>query len=365
MALTDTKIGKLVVPAKDTLVSDGNGLFLRLSPSGTRTWMHIGQVDGTRRKRGLGQWPDVSVAQARAKAAAITAADLNNVTIKVEHAVQAWLDRVIVPSYKRTNNVEVYTRRMVAKFGHRKLDELSTRELADYLSQSAIEHGPVTANRCRTTWSLFFKYGVERGWLPRNPLADTTTRIAGGTEKARDRVLSDDEIRWVLDCPHHFGPLLRALLATGCRISEMQAAKWKHIDGDTLHVPENKSGRPHWVHLTDFTRKQFAEHPRGFLLHHTSPTAVQAWIKRQGWTWTPHDLRRTFATRLAGAGVPLHVTEKCLNHSMSGVMATYNRHDYADERRQATEAWCKTLAAFPRTSEATSNVVRLPLRGAA
>ena len=56
-------------------------------------------------------------------------------------------------------------------------------------------------------------------------------------------------------------------------------------------------------------------------------------------SFSPHDLRRTFATRMAKAGVAPHVVEKMLNHSMQGVMKIYNRHDYAQERVEAAKLW--------------------------
>ncbi len=49
--------------------------------------------------------------------------------------------------------------------------------------------------------------------------------------------------------------------------------------------------------------------------------------------YTPHDLRRTMATRLSDLGVMPHVIEKMLNHQMEGVMAVYNRAEYLEERK--------------------------------
>jgi integrase len=58
--------------------------------------------------------------------------------------------------------------------------------------------------------------------------------------------------------------------------------------------------------------------------------------------WTLHDLRRTFATRLAELGVAPHVIERLLNHvtgTVSGVAAVYNRASYLAEMRAAIEVW--------------------------
>lgn len=62
--------------------------------------------------------------------------------------------------------------------------------------------------------------------------------------------------------------------------------------------------------------------------------------------WTFHDLRRTAATGLARLGVPVRVTEAVLNHvsgSAGGIVSVYQRHDYAEEKRQALSAWARHI----------------------
>jgi len=51
--------------------------------------------------------------------------------------------------------------------------------------------------------------------------------------------------------------------------------------------------------------------------------------------FTIPDLRRTCRSLLAGLKVSDHVAERCMNHKLKGVMGTYNRYDYLDERREA------------------------------
>ena len=58
--------------------------------------------------------------------------------------------------------------------------------------------------------------------------------------------------------------------------------------------------------------------------------------------WTIHDLRRTMATGMARLEIPPHVIEACLNHSsgsVSGIAKIYNRHNYADAKCKAFDAW--------------------------
>ena len=75
--------------------------------------------------------------------------------------------------------------------------------------------------------------------------------------------------------------------------------------------------------------------------------------------WVFHDLRRTTATKLAGLGIPPHVTETVINHrgaeTTGPVGKIYQRYNYLDERRAALELWAATL----------TRIVTRPVRRAA
>ena len=76
-----------------------------------------------------------------------------------------------------------------------------------------------------------------------------------------------------------------------------------------------------------------------------------------GNNWRLHDLRRTARTGLAEIGVPEIIAEKVLNHAERNVLARiYNRHEYADEKRQALERWATRLREI--TEPPPENVVR-------
>ncbi len=180
-----------------------------------------------------------------------------------------------------------------------------------------------------------------------------TPDLVGGTETARERVLTDDEIRRLWHAESQHAPLLRFLLLTGQRIGEAQRATWAHVRGDRWHIPaeHSKNGRAHWVALSrqvlELLRSQ--DESRGLIFGTATDTGVQAWLRR--WcerekvapAFTPHDLRRTCATRLADLGVMPHVIEKILNHTMQGVMAVYNRAGYETERTAAMQLWANDL----------------------
>jgi integrase len=61
--------------------------------------------------------------------------------------------------------------------------------------------------------------------------------------------------------------------------------------------------------------------------------------------FTPHDLRSTARSHLGALGVDLLVAERCLNHSLGGLVAIYDQHDYLNERRKALELWTDFILA--------------------
>jgi integrase len=149
------------------------------------------------------------------------------------------------------------------------------------------------------------------------------------------------------------GPTLRFLLAAGLRISEAYEGV---RDGQQWVVPASvsKNGKEHRVFLSPVALAQLDRFPWAIRRQR-----LQVWIQKNAGGWTCHDLRRTFATRLNGMGVAPHIVEKLLNHSLPGLMQTYNRATYDAERQEALEAWSSYLLGFI-DQPARENVV--PLR---
>lgn len=349
MPLTETAIKRMPNPDKEKLVGDERGLYLRSYPSGRRTWMFRTRVGGGWKTRNLGEWPAVSLSEARLKASALSGKHLAE-AVTFGYLLDEWFKQRIEPRYKETKNIEIYVRKGKAWAGSERIAQMTTARLVALLKDYAEAH-PVAANRCLASWKLALDYAMQCGYIDRNPLDRTTAGAIGGEEKSRDRVLTDDEIKTLWNDEHPHAPLLRFLLLTGLRISEAQGAKREHIDGNKLHIPENKSDRPHWVYLTDLARAQITN-AEGYLFDFRTATGIQHRLKRNGAGWTPHDLRRTFATRVAGLNVAPHVVEKLLNHSLGGVLAIYNRNDYEPERVSASKAWEKELKRLTAARDA-------------
>ena len=80
--------------------------------------------------------------------------------------------------------------------------------------------------------------------------------------------------------------------------------------------------------------------------------------------WTPHDLRRTLATRMReDLGVSSDVVERCLNHKPQGIVGVYQTGELMTERKEAFTAWGVELQRLMKLDR--SNVAELPARAAA
>jgi len=77
--------------------------------------------------------------------------------------------------------------------------------------------------------------------------------------------------------------------------------------------------------------------------------------------WVLHDFRRTLATLLTDMGCPIYVTEKMLGHKMTGVLAVYNRSDLYNEMEYWYTVWVDKLLLWADEPE---NVIELHIKKA-
>ena len=333
--LTDAKLRAAKPTDKDQMLSDGNGLYLRIRPGGSKTWIirkkHLGKTSITR----LNKYPDMSLKEARLKAAAMAMTKHVNST-KVNDLVEKYMNEVIIKSHKRVDLVKGYMdRAIIPQLGNRKVRDITRAELVAVIQQYS-SRGARTADQLRSNLKKLFSYATELGVIDINPMNDVSRRVTGYKPISRDRVLSDDEIRLIWGLEHQNARLLRFLLLTGLRITE---ARKGYREGDRWIVPVSisKNSKAHWVYLTDEAVKQLP-------LPKCSATNIQAWLRRLldkhdiTPRFTPHDFRRTAATRMADSGVEPFIVERVLNHTLEGVMAVYNRAEYEPERIEAAES---------------------------
>jgi integrase len=240
--LSDRKISDAKPDAGEMWLSDGNGLVIRIYRSGKKTWFIRRKQNGKTNTETLGDFPEMSCADARkAFARKSFKPDINKMTFG--YLLDEWYEKRIEPRYRVTKNIKGYVNLAKSKFENKALNKLTAPELVRWLQDYA-EQSPVAANRCSSNIKLALNYAVECGFIERNPLQTVTNRVIGGEEKTRRRVLSDEEIVALWKSKHKHAPLLRFLLLTGLRISEGQAALVEHRNDHILRIEETKATVP-------------------------------------------------------------------------------------------------------------------------
>lgn len=348
--LTDLRLRRIQPASRDQWLADGSNLYLRVSPNGARTWTVRRRLSRSKVQiLRLGAYPQMSLSEARK---ALDGTDFKSGALNetVGGLLDDWYERQIRSKYRRPRQVWLYVERLKADY-----PELAKMKLRDvrlaHVSAALVHYAgdaPVGANRLATIVKQAFRYGVQRGWLTASPVVEMARATIGGDEATRDRVLTDVEIRALWAINHRHGDLMRFLLVTGQRIGEAQKAKWANVDLEVhrWRIPQEdaKNAKEHWAPLSSLAIEilERQRRDRGRVFGAASNTAVQAWLRRlqksEG-AYTPHDLRRTFSTRLNALGVAPHVVEKMLNHSLQGTMSVYNRAAYEAERIAAAAVW--------------------------
>jgi integrase len=250
----------------------------------------------------------------------------------------------------------------------RPIDLVSQRDIAARLVVLEREKGAATARRARGVLSAMYVWAMRSGIVTVNPATGTPApAVAGG----RSRVLSNDELEriWRACGDDDHGRIIRLLILTGARRSEIGGMAWTEIDDArgtwTLPAQRSKNHRPHTLPLMPMMRAiidalpQMVARDQLFGFRAAGFTSWSAAKDRlddaSGVTaWNVHDLRRTVATRMADLGVQPHIIEQVLNHQSGhkrGPAGIYNRSPYEREVKAALALWQDHVRSLVKGSE--------------
>jgi integrase len=369
------------------------GFGLRIRAGGSRTWIYQFKIGPKSRRVTLGNASALSLTDARAAAVELHAKvklGRDPAGEKWEHraraveTVAAALQSYLAYQRKRIRprsytEVERHLLKNCKTLHNIPLTTVDRRTVASRLTSIATKCGDVTANRTRSSLSAFFAWAMREGLVDVNPVLGTNTQ----PERARDRVLADDELRtiWSELGSNDYSTIVRLLMLTGQRADEIASLSWSEIVDDKIILPaaRTKNRREHVVPLSPMAQSMFDSRERGdnfvFGRPHGRPfrgwgvckAALDQRIRDRGATlapWTHHDLRRSMVTWLAESGTPPHVIEAVINHvsgHKSGVAGIYNRASYEPQKRVALEKWANHIDALV-SGKRPSTVVTL--RGA-
>jgi integrase len=355
----------------------------------------------------IGRYPDLSLRDARTRADELrrqVAAGLNPAKHKRGVGARTFAtlaDRYLVEHAKRFKRSADADERMLRKhvlphWARRDYTTLRRADLIELVEGIVSDGKPIAANRVQALVSGIWSFAVDADLVSANPFLRLRKR---SQEIARTRTLTDDEIRlfWsrVVRPPvsRATGLALRLVLSVGCRPGEASGMTKAELAFDGKHQPvswlippvRSKNRRGRFVPLLPVAAEMVAEalglagesayvfpsptSERPIASHALSVavarmTATLAADEVGGDTWlndppTPHDLRRTCATRLAAAGVPGEDVAAVLGHIRTDVTGRhYDQYARGKEKTAALARWGEELSAILGTTP-KDNVVML------
>jgi integrase len=363
------------------------GLRLLVFPAGEKTFALFTRVNDRLVNFKIGSASTLTLAKARELArgkleeiaggedprtSRSQAADAEAETVTV--VVERFIARHVKVKNRTAGEIERKLRvEVLPRWGRRRIASITQKDVIALLD-SIVDRGAATqANRVLATLRKFFNWACERGTLDRSPCDRVK---APSAENKRDRVLDHSELALIWQgaerLGYPFGPYFQLLILTGQRREEVAGMRWGEINSAltlwTIPRERVKNNEPHAVPLVPWARSLLASLPRigdsDFVFTSTGDASISGYSKAKaaldaeiaklngGEPIAPFvvlDLRRTAATNWAKLGVALPTVEKLLNHVsgvFGGVSGIYNRHDFADEKKQALECWAFHLAGI-------------------
>lgn len=364
---------------REKLPRKEGGFCIRVTPDGAKSWYYVFR-HVERKGLGwchLGDCPPMGLSDARVefrKARAIRKEGKDPIVVRQEQRQErrdSWTIDKLCDEYlekyaaikKRPRSAHEdelnLARDVRPAWGTRKARDIRRGDIVSLLDEIVKRGSKVQANRTLATIRKMFAWAFDREVVEISP-AWKITKPA--TETPKERALTGDEVKrlWpaldaAVDVPSGVKKALKLVLLTGCRPGEVLAARWDQVKDNWLELPgtATKNKRPHRVYLSKLARQVIGDAGEGLIITKDNglPIPVYAlsfWLRRCNHfgidDWTPHDLRRTCATKLAEAGTPPHIVQRVLNHAQTGITGrVYDQHSYAGEIANALEQWGQTV----------------------
>ena len=348
--LTDAAIARLSPCSREYTVWDSRvpGLGVRVRPTGGKSYVLLHNAGGGSKRISLGPVSTKCIDEVRRECHARRASPVPDRASKPSQCVpffrefvegewkQAHFERY-KPSTRRSAR-NVLDRRILREFGSKPLDRIAPAEVRrwfDAFSRTA----PGNANNALKLLRQIMNFAIARGYIDTNP----SRGLRRNRRPPLTRFLSLEEIRRMhcaLDDHARKGhrqqaDIIRLLLLTGCRRSEILRLRWSEVHADMLVLVDAKTG-PRKVPLNTQVRRILETQPRNqsaFVFpsprdpsRPRSP-ALKLWnlVRRDADIEDVrlHDLRHTFASHAVMNGVPVPVVSRLLGHSDSSMTLRY------------------------------------------
>jgi integrase len=386
-ALNDIQIRHWIKAAAPVAKSDGDGLTFTLSAAGTASWVLRYRYGGKQREKTIGKFPDISLKKARELASADRVRIQQGMDVGREKQIEkheqikAMTVKSLVADYEekvlpglaastgvsRRQKIRTY---IFPAIGHLTARDVSGADLVDLLERVNAKH-PKQVKEVLSVVKTIFDHAQSKKIIDINPAVGISHKaisgVAGRAGSTRI-MLNDDEIKALLTALGKANRTVefvtRILLSTAVRIQALMLAEWAHVDFEkkTWLIPPGdgrKSIREFVVPLTEqvigyfqelkkiagrsdyvvpvIKKRKEGDYPMqpGSVNHALERVCADLGDKIRA--FSPHDLRSTARSHLGALGVPVAIAERCLNHTLGGLIAVYDQHDYLVERRKALD----------------------------
>lgn len=393
--LTDAAIKALKPRDKKYKVTDRDGMYLLVSPTGVMTFRFDYRLNGRRETVIIGKYGPAGVSLARAREKLIEAKLMLKDGLSPAHEKrrdkrrikeaksfcefgERWLQEARMADSTRAMRRSIFERDILPTFRRRLLTEITPDDLRGLCEKVKARGAPATAVHVRDIVKLAYAFAILHGEKVANP-ADEVGPASITTFVPRDRSLSPAEIRIMLGQLEHVPTLptirlgMKLFLLTMVRKSELQDATWDEVDFENAvwSIPKErmKRSKPHNVYLAQqaidilvalktcagnskylLPSRYDADAPMSRATFNRITTAVVSRAKKEGLPLEPftvHDLRRTGSTLLNELGFNSDWIEKCLAHedgrSSRGI---YNKAEYEHQRRHMMQEWANLVDAW-------------------
>ena len=360
------------------------GFGVRVTAAGARAFILNFRLRGREYRYTIGAWPDWSALKAVREARHLrqrvdrgenpledraSSSDTATVASILDDFVVRYVRNRNQPLRSANEYESAFQRLVKPRIGELGIYEVRRSHVIKMLDEIEDANGPVMADRTLAYVRKAFNWYATRDDQFNVPVVRGMGRVKP-KERARTRVLSDEEIRTicpVLEEAGTYGSFVKMLLLTAQRHGEVARMTYKEVGVDgiwTVLAERYKTKQPNFVPLSKAALALIERQQRFNDCQYVFPTSAKTPYSRSGKSkakldravfaamkakakrgakvepipnWALHDLRRTAKTLMVRAGVRPDISERVLGHVIAGVEGTYDRHSYADEKRDALE----------------------------
>ncbi|MEH6662599.1 MAG: integrase arm-type DNA-binding domain-containing protein [Parasphingorhabdus sp.] len=358
--------------------ADGQGLWLFKRSKIAGKWILRLVVNSKRREMGLGRWPDVSIAEARERAAEARKLLRDGRDPIVERAKKREAPKVVTLEEAAQGCFEAKKaelknanakKRWLGLLDHHvlpKIGKLPVEDIDQHLIKKTLE--PIWHAKAETARKSLGHIGQTLSYAAALGLnvdlqATMKARALLGKQRhttehipAMPYVDAPKFYHWLCNLDHIAALALRFLMLTAARTSEVRLTTFNEIEGKvwTLSPERTKTGREHRIPLTNEAlaviecARTRSENEFLFPALRGKPIsdmAMSSFMKREGYDARPHGFRTTFRTWAEEkTDTPFEVKEAALGHVVdTGVVGAYQRSDRLEKRRSLMDAWTSWL----------------------